>query len=298
MYNLLVAFSNTAWSEGVYEFPRERVAIEYTDNAISERYKDLAPVVIDELKEIPSVFAVENEEVASRVGYISSIKTKGRQVRIEFTFDPSIQPLPPDFLADSPVLFELGRFELNRTHWAIKDGDLWSILQSKGISCSKVTTSPAALVTTQKNPEATPTKRVFVVHGHDGVIKREMAEALRNMGCEPIILHEQASGGLTIIEKMERYSDVGFAVVLYTPCDIGGKWAMELQLARRARQNVVFEHGYLMSKLGRNKVMAFVRDKVETPSDISGVVYIEMDTEDKWKEALAKELKALDAIRK
>ena len=44
--------------------------------------------------------------------------------------------------------------------------------------------------------------------------------------------------------------------------------------------------------------MAFVRDKVETPSDISGVVYIEMDTEDKWKEALAKELKALDAIRK
>ena len=39
-----------------------------------------------------------------------------------------------------------------------------------------------------------------------------------------------------------------------TVIDIGGKWAMELQLARRARQNVVFEHGYLMSKLGRNKV--------------------------------------------
>ena len=75
MYNLLVAFSNTAWSEGVYEFPRERVAIEYTDNAISERYKELAPGVIDELKEIPSLFVVENEEVASRVGYISSIKT-------------------------------------------------------------------------------------------------------------------------------------------------------------------------------------------------------------------------------
>ena len=95
MYNLLVAFNTTAWKEGVHEFSRERVAIEYTDNAISERYKDLAPGVIDELKEIPSVFAVENEEVASRVGYISSIKIKGRQVRIDFTFDPNIQPLPP-----------------------------------------------------------------------------------------------------------------------------------------------------------------------------------------------------------
>ena len=136
-------------------------------------------------------------------------------------------------------------------------------------------------------------KKVFIVHGHDTAAKIEMARTLEKIGLDAIILHEQADSGMTIIEKIEAYSDVAFAVVLYTECDLGR--AKEESVDReqyRARQNVVFEHGYLIGKLGRDKVCAFVKGKVETPGDISGVVYTEMDDNGAWKLLLARNLKA------
>jgi len=60
----------------------------------------------------------------------------------------------------------------------------------------------------------------------------------------------------------------------------------------RARQNVVFEHGYLIAKLGRKNVCALVRDNIEVPNDISGIVYVPLDKNDGWKIALAKEMKS------
>ena len=105
------------------------------------------------------------------------------------------------------------------------------------------------------------------------------------------ILHEQASSGKTIIEKIEANSNVGFAIVLYTPCDLGASKAEKDQLRPRARQNVVFEHGYLIGKIGRENVCALVKGDIEKPTDISGVVYIPMDEGDGWKLAIAKEMR-------
>ena len=131
--------------------------------------------------------------------------------------------------------------------------------------------------------------QVFIVHGHDDLAKEETARFIQKLGFSPIILHEQASSGLTIIEKIESYTNVGFGVVLYTPCDKGAKNGDESDLKLRARQNVVFEHGYLIGKIGRKNVTALVKGTIETPNDISGVVYISMSND--WKIALAKELK-------
>ena len=134
--------------------------------------------------------------------------------------------------------------------------------------------------------------KVFIVHGHDNEAKLEIARFIEQMGFEPIILHEQASKGMTIIEKIEEYSNVGFGIVLYTPCDIGYDKDKETEKMARARQNVVFEHGYLISKLGRNNVCALVKPSVETPNDISGIVYIPFDSNGGWKIPLAKEMKS------
>jgi predicted nucleotide-binding protein len=60
----------------------------------------------------------------------------------------------------------------------------------------------------------------------------------------------------------------------------------------RARQNVVFEHGYLMAKLGRENVCALVKGEIETPNDISGVVYVSLDAQGAWKSEVSKELTA------
>lgn len=132
--------------------------------------------------------------------------------------------------------------------------------------------------------------KVFIVHGRDAHPIAEVARFVESLGLTAIILHEQASAGKTIIEKIEEYSDVTYAVVLYTPCDIGGINGGSQQKAR-ARQNVVFEHGYLMGKLGRQSVCALVKGDVEIPNDISGVVYIEFGSNDAWRLSIAKELR-------
>lgn len=132
--------------------------------------------------------------------------------------------------------------------------------------------------------------KVFIVHGHDDFAKVSVARFIEKLGFEPIILHEQANSGKTIIEKIESYSNVGFGIVLYTPCDVGGEKGSQ-DLRPRARQNVIFEHGFLMGKIGRNSVCALVKDELETPNDISGVVYIPLDSHNAWHIAVAKELR-------
>lgn len=69
----------------------------------------------------------------------------------------------------------------------------------------------------------TPNNKVFIVHGHDNAAKNETREMLELLGFETIILQEQPGASITIIEKLEKYSDVGFAVILYTECDVGRK---------------------------------------------------------------------------
>jgi predicted nucleotide-binding protein len=133
--------------------------------------------------------------------------------------------------------------------------------------------------------------QVFIVHGHDVEAKIKTARFIEKIGLTPIILHEQASLGKTIIEKIEEYSNVGFGIVLYTPCDIGAQNTADPVYRARARQNVVFEHGYLIGKIGRRNVCALVKGDIETPNDISGVVYIKMDDADAWHISLAREMK-------
>lgn len=131
--------------------------------------------------------------------------------------------------------------------------------------------------------------KVFIVHGHDALLKTEVARFIEKLKLEPIILHEKASSGKTIIEKIEEYSNVGFGIVLYTACDIGAKDEETPDLKPRARQNVVFEHGFLMGKIGRQNVCALVKGNIEKPNDISGVVYV--SAEEEWRLSIAKELR-------
>ena len=149
-------------------------------------------------------------------------------------------------------------------------------------------------------PVALNKRKVFIVHGLDNEVKQEVARFLSNEGLEPVILHEQASSGMTIIEKIERYAnDADFALVLYTPCDHGrGVHESKVPARNRARQNVVFEHGYLMAKLGRQNVCALVKGEIETPNDISGVVYVPLDEFGGWKIEVTKELRACGYLMK
>ena len=132
---------------------------------------------------------------------------------------------------------------------------------------------------------------IFIVHGHDEGARESVARFITNIGLKPIILHEQANRGRTVIEKVEVHSDVSFVVVLLTPDDLG-KAREGNELEPRVRQNVLLELGYFFGKLGRENVCALKRGNVEIPSDFAGVVWQDIDSGNGWKQALGRELEA------
>lgn len=132
--------------------------------------------------------------------------------------------------------------------------------------------------------------KVFVVHGHDDGAKDTVARFIEKLGLDPIILHERADQGRTVIEKIEKYRDVRFTVVLLTPDDVGGPKGQDDGLRPRARQNVIFELGFFIGSLERSRVVALTKGNVEIPSDYHGVLYVSLDTN--WQLRLAREFNA------
>ena len=131
--------------------------------------------------------------------------------------------------------------------------------------------------------------KIFIVHGHDGELKQAIARLAEKQGLEAIILSEQANKGKTIIEKFEENSDVSGAVCLFTADDLG-RSKVDMDEEPRARQNVVFEAGYFMGKLGRNRVVIIAENGVELPSDMQGIVYTNKNN---WEVDVLRELNAM-----
>ena len=147
-----------------------------------------------------------------------------------------------------------------------------------------------------KKSERKVTKNIFVVHGHNNEMKESVARCLEKLDLNPIILHEQPSKGRTIIEKFSDYSDVSYAVVILSADDAGYSIKEgEEKIKPRARQNVIFELGYFIGKLGRDHVMALYEqvDELEIPSDYNGVLYVPFDAKGSWKFEIVKELNAV-----
>ena len=133
---------------------------------------------------------------------------------------------------------------------------------------------------------------VFVIHGRDEGTRELVARFLEKLGLKPVILQEQPNEGRTLIEKFEDHAHVAFAIALLTPDDAGSLQNGRNNLNPRARQNVIFELGFFIGKLGREGVCALTKGDVEIPSDYAGVVYIPLDDSAGWKQRLFQELDA------
>lgn len=117
--------------------------------------------------------------------------------------------------------------------------------------------------------------KIFIVHGHDRLAIMDLKNYLQNTLKlpEPVILGENLSAGLTIVENFEKYAaEAGVVFVLLTPDDFTGD-------SVRARQNVILELGYFMGKLGRKsgRIIILCKGDVEVPSDLSGILFIRID---------------------
>lgn len=140
---------------------------------------------------------------------------------------------------------------------------------------------------------STASGEIFVIHGHDPIARLEVTVFILQLKLKPLLLGEMTTDGRTIMELIEqKCAGVGFAVAILTPDDFGGSKKDPNRVNDRARQNVIFEMGYFMGRLGRTRVRALCKEGVEMLSDYDGVLYIPMDAAGAWKLQLAKELKS------
>lgn len=141
-----------------------------------------------------------------------------------------------------------------------------------------------------ENPRPNNNKNdtVFIVHGHDNELKQEVQILLNRAGVNSIVLHEQADKGRTIIDKLlDETKKAGYAIALLTPDD------MLKDETKRARQNVILEIGYFIGLLGKERLRLIVKQNVEIPTDLQGILYEKYDEKGAWKIKLLKELQAV-----
>jgi predicted nucleotide-binding protein len=184
---------------------------------------------------------------------------------------------------------------LNALKSILNDGDTFEELLIKSSPVEQIDKVQEIQNKTSKLNE----KKVFIVHGHDHNLKIELEVFLSHIGLQPIVLHREADEGKTIIEKFETNSDVAYVFILLTPDEIAytidqeNVSESERKKEFRARPNVIFEFGYFVAKLGRNRVCALHKGNVSIPSDLSGFIYKKVDTNiEEIGFALIKELKA------
>jgi predicted nucleotide-binding protein len=148
---------------------------------------------------------------------------------------------------------------------------------------------PAAAPTTTESVAGSPLRDVLVVCGHDTLVSGEIARFLRKAELDAILMHEQGSEALTDIERLERHSGVGFAVVLLPPEEEEKGAAANGAHRPRGRSALVAELYYFAGKLGRGRVCALTTGETAA-APVSGVSYATYDPYEGWQKVLLKAL--------
>lgn len=139
MFNFLVTASDNAWDQPGYQYARGRF-LEYTSDEIAESFRELQPAQLKALTEIPCLFAYEGTDEPMRIGRIKSVKLRenGRSLLVVPEINPAIPPIPFKTIEPLQALLDIRSWELTRTHWAIKDEDLFQVLADAGINLNQV----------------------------------------------------------------------------------------------------------------------------------------------------------------
>lgn len=95
--------------------------------------------------------------------------------------------------------------------------DSW-YLTNKGNDVTRKVLDDATSRSAERHGAGTPIRHeantIFIVHGHDIAALEQTELLLRRWGLEPVILRERANQGMTVIEKVEANTAVGYAVVI------------------------------------------------------------------------------------
>ncbi len=127
---------------------------------------------------------------------------------------------------------------------------------------------------------ATAGSRIFIVHGHDEGARDAVTLFVKNLGLSPIVLQNKPNEGMSIDKKLEKYSNVDFAIAILTPDD-----------GKNPRLNPVLELGWFRKALGPERVSILYKEGTNIPSDVGGVGRTLMDSHGGWQQKIAREIK-------
>jgi len=135
LYNLLVSGSEDEWTGKPFQVELSRCIREYTAPHLTNRYGNLDSDSIADLKRAPCIFAYETgHKLPPKFGYIKEIIQRQGQVRIEYELYPVEPFLNADALEHMTFELDIGKLELYRTHWAVKQVNLPKELHAHGIT--------------------------------------------------------------------------------------------------------------------------------------------------------------------
>ena len=128
MFNLLVKFN--AWAQSVDSIYGGRI-LEFTDDALIARFKPDGQLDLPALIALPTLFAQEsfgNDNPVARVGTILRAYPNGRDISLEYVYDPDIPPIPNTALEAYTGEIGISPGQFSRTHWSVKNFDLFRAL--------------------------------------------------------------------------------------------------------------------------------------------------------------------------
>lgn len=133
MYNLFVTASAGDWDETPYTFHVSRF-LEFTDQGLRDRFVPITANTLSTLRSYPALFAYEGgEDAPARVGWIKRLRTRDGEIRVEYEFEPGVDPIPASQLDELSWDLDIKSMEMGRTHWALKDVDLIQVLLEGGV---------------------------------------------------------------------------------------------------------------------------------------------------------------------
>ena len=135
MYNLLVRWPGAGqWDETSYEIELDRAVREHTTDALEERFHSFNAAATRALRSFPCLFLYEgNDQDIARIGWITRIRTLTNKVAIDYKFEPSLPPIPADKIWNLSATLDINKFEKTRTHWAVKEVELFPALIAAGL---------------------------------------------------------------------------------------------------------------------------------------------------------------------
>src|SRR5258708_29312784 len=194
MYNLLVSGNPDTWKRNTWELELSRCVREYTDEPITKLFGDLDGTAISKLKRLPCLFACESgNDFPVRYGVLRDIKKRQGLVRIKYEFLSARPLLSESDFKELSLELDISKWEMNRTHWAVKDVNLAKELRdARGITLPPRTRAQSGSRSAARPNNTNDSRRIA---------QARVAKAM-SVNAEAIVL-EVAALSLLIDDKLE-----------------------------------------------------------------------------------------------